>query len=555
MGCSPLPTGITTNAGHKLTWEFNSGDLLKTGFIVSRIFDVAHHPFFAEISKSTHNEDYGFLIRPATPIETLREIDVSFNIKVYSEQPRLVSHQSTRKLFKSMRDMAGLKTLVCKAQVERHNILLVEIECRFIHQQDPTLAMLWNCPSTTDAVILISRGEGQGYTPCYIHKDIVLSAIPTIRNFVTDIQHPDPDTGSESEPNTSLSQSVSPPPVVVHAVSAPDPEDHIPVTDSVAEPYSVTLAEQDQQGTILMTRRSSEQEPEHVPIKEPSAPDRTRTSNSSTFGFDGENAPGMHLGGTGDKGAAPHQQSGGSSRSNQSLLLQTASSSSNGPETVDAHNQPSRNMNRRKRRRMNRILGENKTLQTTNDKTPAKDDPQVRIDNHTDVGSIKGPPETPVHHPVAPSRKVLSLSQPCSGPESILSYARRDEREIWLWQRDLPPDSCHNIIKWVYLHEPASTIDFVHFNQFMQLLQDLGQVEHFQKYAMKAQDVLKTVKNPMELLLCPGMTEGYAKRFLTAPLRQAVEKVWEHVDPNDLLHMYNNDPTGILRAIMAGLEV
>jgi hypothetical protein len=52
IGCNPLPTGITTNAGQKLTWEFSSGDLLKTGFIVSRIFDVAHHPFFAEISKS-----------------------------------------------------------------------------------------------------------------------------------------------------------------------------------------------------------------------------------------------------------------------------------------------------------------------------------------------------------------------------------------------------------------------------------------------------------------------------------------------------------------------
>jgi hypothetical protein len=89
----------------------------------------------------------------------------------------------------------------------------------------------------------------------------------------------------------------------------------------------------------------------------------------------------------------------------------------------------------------------------------------------------------------------------------------------------------------------------------MQLLQDLGQVEHFQEYVMKAQDELKTVKNPMDLLLYPGMTEGYAKRFLTAPLRQAVEKFWEHADPNYLLHIYNNDPTGILRDIVAGLEV
>ncbi|KAK3827566.1 MAG: hypothetical protein J3Q66DRAFT_362787 [Benniella sp.] len=143
-------------------------------------------------------------------------------------------------------------------------------------------------------------------------------------------------------------------------------------------------------------------------------------------------------------------------------------------------------MNREKRRRMNRILGENEALRTTNNKTPAKDDPQAQVDIHTDAGSIKGPPENPVHHPVP---------------------------------------------------------------------QDLGQVEHFQENAMKAQAVLKTVKNPMDLLLYPGMTEGHAKRFLTAPLRHAVEKVWEHVDPNYLLHIYNNDRTGILRDIMAGLEV
>ncbi|KAK3827458.1 MAG: hypothetical protein J3Q66DRAFT_320327 [Benniella sp.] len=216
-------------------------------------------------------------------------------------------------------------------------------------------------------------------------------------------------------------------------------------------------------------------------------------------------------------------------------------------KTVHTHNQLSGNMNRKKRRRMNRILGENEALKTTNNNTPAKDDPQAQVDNHTDADSIKGPPENPVHHPVVPSRKVLSLSQPYSEPESILSYARRDERKIWLWPQDLPPNSCHNIIKWAYLHEPASTIDF--------LLQDLGQVEHFQEYAMKAQDVLKTIKNPMDLLLYPGMTEGYAKRFLTAPLRQAVEKVWEHVDPNYLLHICNHDRTGILRDIMAGLEV
>ncbi|KAK3827769.1 MAG: hypothetical protein J3Q66DRAFT_321049 [Benniella sp.] len=101
-------------------------------------------------------------------------------------------------------------------------------------------------------------------------------------------------------------------------------------------------------------------------------------------------------------------------------------------KTVHTHNQPSGNMNRKKRRRMNSTLGENEALQTTNNKTPAKDDPQAQVDIHTDAESIKGPPENPVHHPVVPSRRVLSLSQSYSEPESILSYARRDEREIWL---------------------------------------------------------------------------------------------------------------------------
>lgn len=109
-------------------------------------------------------------------------------------------------------------------------------------------------------------------------------------------------------------------------------------------------------------------------------------------------------------------------------------------------------------------------------------------------------------------------------------------------------------MKWVYLRESASVIDFVHFNQYMQLLEYLGQVEHFQEHAMRAQHVLKTIKSPTELLFCPGMTEGYAKKFLTTPLRQAIERVWEYVATDDINRLFMTDPTGIVRDIIAGFE-
>lgn len=317
--------------------------------------------------------------------------------------------------------------------MEKHKelLILIDIECTSIINPDPTLAMLWNCPSTADLVILTTQGNG-GYKPCYVHKRIMLSKIPKIFNIVTTVQQddPDPSPGSESRP-----------------------------------------------------------------------------------------------------------------------------------------------VKKRQRKRKNKKTNVDERQQLrTNANIPAQGRPQSNVNGDFEHGPPEGAAEflalpmvaTVLDPCVEPVRLQQSSHATYSSPlrshllsikEDAIAYTTRNEREIWLWPPKLPANWCHDIIKWVYLRESASTIDFYNFNKYMTLLEDLDQVEHFQMHALKARAGLKS-EDPIRLLSYPGMKESHAKTFLRASLKQRMDSiVWNSVGVDNISHLSDIDNTGIVGEIIAGLEI
>ncbi|KAF9946492.1 hypothetical protein BGZ65_009655 [Modicella reniformis] len=160
-----------------------------------------------------------------------------------------------------MEDIATLRALMPRVQVEKHKSFNIEIECIFKSEPDPTLAMLWNCPSTADVVILTKQGGNQGYTPCYVHKNIVLSAIPAIRKIVEVVQQCDVrhslDAFDTSPEQFSVPSPDYPPELLSGLSSEPSPESSLDPDDRIIlaaiDPHDVAVSSPHDDTTMICT--------------------------------------------------------------------------------------------------------------------------------------------------------------------------------------------------------------------------------------------------------------------------------------------------------------
>ncbi|KAG0245002.1 hypothetical protein BGX31_008095 [Mortierella sp. GBA43] len=504
---------------------FDTKELLACKSIVSPIFDVAHHPFLAKVFLSSRSGAYGLLIHPATSAE-LQRVDIQFDVKIYSKTSKLVGHQSVRRLFEKMGDAAVVRLLVCRAQVESHENLRIEMNCKFATSANPIMAMLWNCSSTADVVILPTPGKDQG-APCYVHKNIVISAIPKIRSLIAIVQREESVPGFDSSSNT-----------------APDPA------------ASMLLGRNDAAVVIDMEAPSEIVLPMDRMASIQSLPTTSLQSKHLNGMFDMRPT---RPGGAGNKRVNHLQRNNSSCSISQISGLQMTT----GVESYTPH---SSSQQVAKRRRLPPSNWDSESVEqqsTTTDAIAPGDGSQI-VDTNPDstlLDDTTGPLTPPTSdttcvEPESQPRVYPPLPPPCirAGAEEMIDFTTRKEREIWRWPSNLPFDWCRNIMKWVYLRETASNIDIASFNQYMELLVYLDQVQHFQEHAMKAQEMIRTSGSPAKWLY-PWMNEGYAQRFLRDSVRQEMETSWATLVENGIFPFLEPEPTGIVNEIVTNLEL
>ncbi|KAF9114438.1 hypothetical protein BGX27_010825 [Mortierella sp. AM989] len=73
----------------------------------------------------------------------------------------------------------GFSNFLTRKILQMHKELIIEISIQTEVSLDMEMAAFWNCPSTSDTVILIS-----GEDPVYIHKKFVLESIPKIQEII-----------------------------------------------------------------------------------------------------------------------------------------------------------------------------------------------------------------------------------------------------------------------------------------------------------------------------------------------------------------------------------
>ncbi|KAF8933937.1 hypothetical protein EDD21DRAFT_445622 [Dissophora ornata] len=179
-----LPTGNLSNIGHSLHWNIEPRDLLSKRSIFSQIFDVKDHPCRAGIQFNQRSGTASFNIRPMTPVSAPEGLVASFEIKIYTPQKKImVGHQKIKVTFKSMDSVAGIETLLTRSNLIDHPVLVIQIESQTLLTRESPLSPLWDCPSTSDVAILTSLSD-QNMKPIFVHKCIVMAAIPNIMNFV-----------------------------------------------------------------------------------------------------------------------------------------------------------------------------------------------------------------------------------------------------------------------------------------------------------------------------------------------------------------------------------
>ncbi|KAG0370078.1 hypothetical protein BGZ54_007797 [Gamsiella multidivaricata] len=208
------------------------------------------------------------------------------------------------------------------------------------------------------------------------------------------------------------------------------------------------------------------------------------------------------------------------------------------------------------------------TVTNSNDaKTTAKSNSESK--NEKTKGTPPSPPPPTASQPL----DAFTVAHPCSRSSSASSastvgswterpstsskqnlrsqYAIREDREVWVWPNNLPPHSCLDIMRWIYLRELTPTYSLQDFNPFMDLLEQLGQLHHFQEHALRARVDISIYSKPADLLRCHQLSRGYAAKLLRSEAKVAITKAWVSLTaqwPEDELRQV--DRTGIVNEII-----
>ncbi|KAI1318173.1 hypothetical protein EDD11_007056 [Mortierella claussenii] len=104
------------------------------------------------------------------------------HVRAHAPEKRIsLGNQSVHVYFTSNESAAGFQNFLTRAILQRHHEIALEIQSQAPHHPPSPLKSFFNCLSTADVVILSPHADER---PVYVHKAIVLAAIPNMLEFV-----------------------------------------------------------------------------------------------------------------------------------------------------------------------------------------------------------------------------------------------------------------------------------------------------------------------------------------------------------------------------------
>ncbi|KAF9400843.1 hypothetical protein BGX21_003364 [Mortierella sp. AD011] len=155
---------------------------MAAGSISSQIFEIGGHSCKAELTIMKETGNVAFHIRSLVDLESVGGMKVLLKARACTiERGITVGNQITQmNLYTSHR----FSNFLTRTILQKYDELLIEIGVQTETNPDPPLKTFWNCPTTSDTVIV---SEDASEEPVFVHKKFVLEVIPKILRFVTRI--------------------------------------------------------------------------------------------------------------------------------------------------------------------------------------------------------------------------------------------------------------------------------------------------------------------------------------------------------------------------------
>ncbi|KAG0006088.1 hypothetical protein BGZ79_009370 [Entomortierella chlamydospora] len=165
-----------------LDWRFFTSDVMAAGSISSQIFEIGGHSCKAELTITKETGNVAFHIRSLVDPESVGGMKASLKARACTiERDITVGNQITRmNLYTSYR----FSNFLTRTILQKYDELLIEIGVQPEINPDPPLKTFWNCPATSDIVIV---GGSADEKPVFVHKKFVLEVIPKILRFITGV--------------------------------------------------------------------------------------------------------------------------------------------------------------------------------------------------------------------------------------------------------------------------------------------------------------------------------------------------------------------------------
>ncbi|KAF9357814.1 hypothetical protein BGX26_003033 [Mortierella sp. AD094] len=180
-----LPWGRLSNIGMSLDWRFFTVDVITAGSIFSQIFEIGGYPCKAELTFTKETGNVAFCVKPLVGLEHIGGMKVLVKARACTiERGITVGNQITQANLYTSLSKGGFSNFLTRTILQKYDELLIEIGLQTEFRPDSPLKAFWNCPSTSD-IMIVSGNAGE--EPVFAHKKFVLEAVPKIRGFITKI--------------------------------------------------------------------------------------------------------------------------------------------------------------------------------------------------------------------------------------------------------------------------------------------------------------------------------------------------------------------------------
>ncbi|KAF9192412.1 hypothetical protein BGZ51_005606 [Haplosporangium sp. Z 767] len=172
-----VPSGSFTQSS-AFIWKITT-----SGFFpfYSELFEINNYVFRAVVEQQRSSHNLSFFLELYDDCGENASVDVEFEVSTFGPEKKTHFGQQVKKgTFRKGTSKIGVLDIFTAAKLDQVHHIIVQVLISWPSPSTPPLKDLWGDISTTDVMILTGEEE----VPIYVHKAIVLKAIPKVMDVV-----------------------------------------------------------------------------------------------------------------------------------------------------------------------------------------------------------------------------------------------------------------------------------------------------------------------------------------------------------------------------------